>query len=84
MTTLTRPATANHSEAAILGQRFEVVGMTCSHCEHAIAAEVSALPGVTAVTADAAAGTVIIQSDRELDRIEVASAVAEAGYELAR
>jgi copper chaperone CopZ len=84
MNTLTHPATASYSEAAVVCQRYDVVGMTCSHCEHAVAAEVSALPGVTAVTADAAAGTVIIESARELDRSEVASAVAEAGYELAR
>jgi copper chaperone CopZ len=84
MNTLTRLATANRSEAAVLCQRYDVVGMTCGHCEHAIGAEVSALSGVTAVTADAAAGTVIIESARELDRSEVASAVVEAGYELAR
>jgi copper chaperone CopZ len=83
MNTPTRHAAASHSEA-VLCQRYDVLGMTCSHCERAIASVVSALPGVTAVTADAAAGTVIIESARDLDRAEVASAVDQAGYELAR
>ena len=76
--------TPTTNQPPVVGQRFDVVGMTCSHCEHAIAAEVGALPGVTAVTADAAAGTVTIEAARELDAAEVAAAVDEAGYELAR
>ena len=67
---------------ATVGRRFDVVGMTCGHCEHAIAAEVGALPGVTRVAADAASGTVIVESVRELDPHDVAAAVTEAGYEL--
>jgi copper chaperone CopZ len=83
MNTPTQHAAASRSEA-VLCQRYDVVGMTCSHCEHAITSEVSALLGVTAVTADAASGIVIIESTRELDRAEVASAVDQAGYEVAR
>ena len=69
---------------AVVCQRFAVIGMTCSHCEHAIATEVGRLAGVTAVIANAAAGTVTIEASRELDVAEVAAAVDEAGYELAR
>jgi copper chaperone len=58
--------------------------MTCSHCEHAIATEISNLPGVTRVVPDAAAGTVIVESTCELDVADIAAAVDEAGYELAR
>jgi copper chaperone CopZ len=75
------PAT---DQSAIVCQRFDVIGMTCGHCEHAIARELGALPGVTAITADAAAGTVTIEASRELDAVEIAAAVDEAGYELAR
>ena len=70
--------------AAVVCQRFAVIGMTCSHCEHAIANEVGRLAGVTAAIADAGAGTVTIEAIRELDVAEFAAAVHEAGYELAR
>jgi len=69
---------------AVVCQRFAVIGMTCSHCEHAIATEVGRLAGVTAAFADAAAGTVTIEASRELDVVQVAAAVDDAGYELAR
>lgn len=71
-------------ETATVGRRFSVTGMTCSHCEQAIEAEISALPGVCTVNADATAGTVVIESTHELDFVDVAAAVDEAGYELAR
>jgi copper chaperone CopZ len=69
---------------ATVGRRFHVVGMSCSHCEHAIETEVAAIDGVCAVTADATAGTVTIESTVELSVDDVAAAVDEAGYELAR
>lgn len=75
--------TAIH-ETATVGRRFHVVGMTCSHCEHAIETEVAALAGVCTVTADAATGTVIVESSHVLEVADVAAAVDEAGYELAR
>lgn len=34
-------------EIATVGRRFNVVGMTCSHCEHAIETEVGAIAGVS-------------------------------------
>ena len=72
------------TEIATVGRRFEVVGMTCSHCEHAIETEVGAIPGVCMVTADAASGTVTVESTQVLEVAAVAAAVDEAGYELAR
>ena len=42
--------TAVGDVASVVGQRFAVIGMTCSHCEHAIAAEVGRLAGVTAAS----------------------------------
>ncbi|MGH9133412.1 MAG: heavy-metal-associated domain-containing protein [Ilumatobacteraceae bacterium] len=70
--------------SAVICQRFDVAGMTCSHCEHAVAAEVGTIPGVVSAVADAAAGTVTVECTREVSRDEVSAAVAEAGYELAR
>ena len=76
--------TISSTDQATVGCRFDVVGMTCSHCEHAIAHEIGAIPGVTQVIASAAAGTVIVESTCEVDVTAVAAAVDEAGYELAR
>lgn len=61
---------------------FAVSGMSCSHCEKSITEEVSALPGVTEVAADAKAGTVTVSSEQPLDDAAVRAAVDEAGYEL--
>ena len=76
--------TTGINEIATMGRRFNVVGMTCSHCERAIETEVAAIAGVCNVTADATSGTVIVESAVELDVAAVAAAVDEAGYELAR
>ncbi|GLF93620.1 heavy-metal-associated domain-containing protein [Streptomyces yaizuensis] len=61
---------------------YEVSGMTCGHCEGAISAEVSALDGVSSVTAVAATGRVTVVSAAPLDEAAVRDAVDEAGYEL--
>ncbi|AEW94200.1 MULTISPECIES: heavy-metal-associated domain-containing protein [Streptomycetaceae] len=61
---------------------YAVSGMSCAHCEKAIGEEVSALPGVTAVAADAATGRVSVTSTAPLDDEAVRAAVDEAGYEL--
>ncbi|GAA2232646.1 MULTISPECIES: heavy-metal-associated domain-containing protein [Kitasatospora] len=61
---------------------YTVSGMSCGHCEKSISEEVSALPGVIEVSADAGAGTVTISSDSPLDENAVRAAVDEAGYEL--
>lgn len=62
---------------------FTVTGMTCGHCEQAVSEEVSTLPGVTQVNADAKSGTVTIVSEQPLDQAAVRAAVDEAGYALA-
>lgn len=67
-----------------MAQRFyTVVGMTCEHCVHAVTAEVSAVPGVAAVTVDLASGRVGVTGDGFGDE-HIAAAVDEAGYDLAR
>jgi copper chaperone len=65
---------------------IDVTGMTCEHCVSAVTAELSTLPGVTAVEVDLHAGgitPVTISSSSGLDPAAVAAAVDEAGYELA-
>ncbi|MHA6760110.1 heavy-metal-associated domain-containing protein [Streptacidiphilus sp. PAMC 29251] len=61
---------------------FTVSGMSCGHCEKSVSEELTALPGVTAVSADAKAGTVTVASDQPLPDDAVRAAVDEAGYQL--
>ncbi|GJF34446.1 heavy metal transport/detoxification protein [Kitasatospora sp. NE20-6] len=61
---------------------YTVTGMSCGHCEKSVSAEVSGIPGVTGVTADAGAGTVTVTSARPVDDDSIRAAVDEAGYEL--
>jgi copper chaperone CopZ len=62
---------------------FKVTGMTCGHCENAVSQELSELPGVSAVTADAETGIVTVTAEAPLDDEAVRAAVDEAGFELA-
>jgi len=61
---------------------YKVSGMTCGHCEGAVSQEISALAGVSAVTAVAKSGEVTVTSAAPLDEEAVRAAVDEAGYEL--
>jgi copper ion binding protein len=61
---------------------FQVEGMTCDHCRTAVTTEVSAVPGVQAVTVDVEVGTVTISADQPVAQSDVAAAVDEAGYTL--
>ncbi|GGZ91706.1 heavy-metal-associated domain-containing protein [Streptomyces subrutilus] len=61
---------------------YRVTGMTCGHCEGAVTAELSALPGVDSVKAVAATGEVTVVSAAPLADEDVRAAVDEAGYEL--
>ncbi|HUC56506.1 MAG TPA: heavy metal-associated domain-containing protein, partial [Streptosporangiaceae bacterium] len=61
-----------------------VSGMTCEHCVNAVKSEISALPGVREVDVVLSTGEVTITADQELDMVALKSAVAEAGYDLAR
>lgn len=65
-------------------QTFQVAGMTCDHCVHAVTDELQALQGVEAVDVDLAAGTASIRATRTLSDEEVSAALDEAGaYALA-
>ena len=68
--------------AAEITHRFEVDGMTCSHCERAIAAELGTVPGVLAVDVDAPTGIVVIGCSYEPDPNAIRIAVHDAGYDL--
>ncbi|MFI5754586.1 heavy-metal-associated domain-containing protein [Streptomyces sp. NPDC051569] len=62
---------------------YQVTGMTCGHCEGAVAGEISEIEGVTSVQAAATTGQVTVVSRTPLEDAAVRAAVDEAGYELA-
>lgn len=62
---------------------YRVTGMTCGHCEQAVTAELTRLPGVREVRVDLTTGAVDVTSDGPLPIDEVRTAVDEAGYALA-
>ncbi|MGF0314415.1 heavy-metal-associated domain-containing protein [Nocardia fluminea] len=59
-----------------------VTGMTCGCCVNKVRDKVGALPGVTGVDVDLAAGSVTIDGT-EPERTALADAVADAGFQLA-
>ena len=61
---------------------YHVPGMTCSHCEAAVTAELLALPGVETVRVDLETKRVEVRGTI-LDDAAIRSAIAEAGYEAA-
>jgi copper chaperone len=60
-----------------------VTGMTCEHCENAVRAEISAIPGVSRVDVDVASGEVKILAEPIPAMGTLRAAVEEAGYQLA-
>ncbi|GIG93398.1 heavy-metal-associated domain-containing protein [Plantactinospora endophytica] len=66
----------------MITQSYQVKGMTCGHCVSAVSTEVGAIPGVTEVSVDLAAGAVTVTSDEPVDPEQLRAAVDEAGYQL--
>jgi copper chaperone CopZ len=60
-----------------------VSGMTCEHCEKAVRAEISAIPGVSQVDVGVASGEVRILAEPAPELADLRAAVEEAGYQLA-
>lgn len=66
---------------------LRVEGMTCAHCVRAVTEELGALDGVDVVDIDLRVGgasLVRISSTGEVGDAEIAAAIDEAGYTLAR
>jgi copper chaperone len=66
---------------------YQVTGMTCEHCVHAVTGELNNLDGVTGVTVELVPGgqsAVTVTSEGALPADAVAAALDEAGeYQLA-
>ena len=63
---------------------FQVIGMTCGHCEHAVSHEVGQIPGVLGVDVSAATGRLVIVTATPVSDEQVLAAVDEAGYQAVR
>jgi len=61
---------------------YDVTGMTCQHCVHAVTTELTTIVGVRDVAVDVTAGTVTVSSASPLPLAAVRAAVDEAGYVL--
>jgi copper ion binding protein len=61
---------------------YSVPGMSCAHCEAAIAAEVSQVAGVASVDVDLEDKRVVVRGDGLSDDA-IRAAIDEAGYEAA-
>lgn len=61
---------------------YNVPGISCNHCKHAIEIEVSRVQGVDSVEVDVNAKTVTIVGE-PLDESAIIAAIDDAGYEVA-
>ena len=61
---------------------YSVLGMSCSHCEHAVSSELRDVPGVESVEVDLATKVVAVRGEG-LDDAALRAAIEEAGYEAA-
>ena len=64
-------------------QTISVTGMTCQNCVRHVNQALGALPGVRSAAVDLAAGTVQLETEREIPRGELEAALDDAGYALA-
>ena len=67
-------------EIAMTARTYSVPGISCSHCQHAIEAEVAKVAGVTHVHVDVDARTVQVEGDGT--DAAVRAAIDEAGYDI--
>jgi copper chaperone len=78
---LTHPPTP-YSPPAPVTATFQVTGIACAQCMHAVTSEINQIETVTAVTVDPSTGQVVVVSDQPIDTAAVAAAVNEAGCQL--
>jgi len=64
-----------------MNQVFQVEGMSCGHCVHAVTGAIQEIDAAARVQVDLATGTVEVVSERP--RRELAEAIREAGYDIA-
>lgn len=68
-------------ERVVTSSEYRVSGMSCEHCEAAVQAEVSRVPGVRGVDVSARTGKLVVASSAPVDEQAILNAVDEAGYQ---
>ena len=63
--------------------KISVKGMMCGHCEMHVKKALEAIDGITSALASHEAGTVTIETSKEVEESVIKTAVEEAGYEYA-
>ncbi|ABX06959.1 MAG TPA: copper chaperone [Herpetosiphon sp.] len=63
-------------------ESFNVPGISCQHCVNAINNEVSAVAGVQNVVVDLASKIVKVESNEQVSRDQLLTAISEAGYDV--
>jgi len=58
---------------------LSVSGMTCGHCETAVAKALKSVPGVTKATVDLAGGKAVVDGN-DIDPEKLIEAVVDEGY----
>ena len=61
---------------------YNVPGMSCEHCKHAVTEELTGVEGVSAVDVDLETKLVVVEGEA-LDDGAMRAAIVEAGYEAA-
>lgn len=62
--------------------RFQVPGMSCAHCEHAVKSELLKVDGVWDVDVNLDTKTVVVKHDAVVNTGAMREAIEEAGYEI--
>lgn len=61
---------------------YQVKGMSCDHCKHAVESALQGLQGVEKATVDLGRGEVSVEFTSPVSLSEIAAAIDDAGYEL--
>ncbi len=61
---------------------YEVKGMTCNHCKHAVESALQELDGVNKATVNLEKGEVSVEFSAPVSIEAIGAAIDEAGYEL--
>jgi len=69
-------------ERKTMEKELTIKGMMCAHCQKHVYDALSAMPGVTKVDVDLAAGKAKVVADKDIPQAEFAKVITAAGYEL--
>lgn len=62
-----------------MSTELKITGMTCGHCQTAVAKALKSVPGVTDAQVDLASGTAVVRGDN-VDPSALVGAVVDEGY----